>query len=300
MDSEVFDTRSLPLAQQFEAWQQWYGSVFDTTPHRPASEGYAARNLTWRFEGFALSRVAGAAIDGVRSPTNIRRNPVDHWVITVTKRGTHKVSTRGLVAEPGIGVPLVQSLADPMDSQRSDYDRVQLYLARDDFSDIANLMDAVRDIPLNSAAGKLLGEYLQLLVRNLPALPVEETSGFKDALRAMVAVCVRPTADRAREAAVPLHFSRLELVRRVVERRLHVPTLDTNMICKEVGLSRTQLYRILEGEGGVARYIQHKRMAAAYLELGDPTNPETISEIGLKLGFSDASSFSREIGRAHV
>lgn len=297
MNPDVFDTRSLPSAQQFDAWQQWYGTVFDTTPQRPAFEGYAARNHTWRFDGYALSRVAGAAIDGVRSHANIRRNPVDHWVITVTKRGTHKVSTRGMVVEPGIGVPLVQSLADPMESKRSDYERVQIYLARDDFSDIAILLDAVRDIPLDTPGGRLLAEYLLLLERHFPTLQKEETRGFKDALRAMVAACVRPTADRTTEAAVPISVTRLELVRRAVERHLHSSMLDTNMLCAEVGMSRSQLYRLLDGEGGVARYIQHKRLAAAYSELGDPTISGTIAEIGLKLGFSDSSSFSRAFRR---
>lgn len=297
MDAEVFDTRSLPLVQQFEAWQQWYGAVFETTPQRPVFEGYAARNLTWRFDGFALSRVTGAAIDGVRSPANIRRNPVDHWVITVTKCGTHKVLTRDMVAKPAIGVPLVQSLADPMESRRSDYDRVQLYMARDDFSDIAVLMDAVRDVPLDTTGGKLLAEYLMLLEKHLSALQQEETRGFKDALRAMVVACVRPAADRMTDAAGPIRATRLELVRRVVERHLRVSTLGPTMICNKVGLSRSQLYRLLEGEGGVSRYIQHKRLAAAYSELADPAIRRTISDIGLDLGFSDASSFSRAFRR---
>lgn len=297
MDPEVFDTRPLPSAQQFDAWQQWYGTVFDTTPQRSAIVGYEARNLTWRFDGFALSRVAGAAIDGVRNHANIRRNPVDHWSITVTNRGTHKVFARGIVAEPGIGVPLVQSLADPMESKRSDYDRIQLYLARDDFSDIAILMDAVRDVPLDTSGGKLLAEYLLLIERHLLTLQKEEMQGLKDALRAMVAACVRPTADRMSEAAVPISVSRLEMVRRAVERRLRSPTLDANVLCAEVGMSRSQLYRLLDGEGGVARYIQHKRLASAYSELGDRNNSRTISEIGSSLGFSDASSFSRAFRR---
>ena len=191
----------------------------------------------------------------------------------------------------------MQSLADPMESRRSDYDRVQLYLARDDFSDIATLMDAVRDVPLDTPGGRLLAEYLLLLERNIPALQKEEAQGLKAAVRAMVAACVRPTADRLAEAAVPIRASRLELVRRAVERRLRVSTLDTSMLCAEVGMSRSQLYRLLEGEGGVARYIQHRRLAAAYSELDDATNPRSISEIAFELCFSDASSFSRAFRR---
>lgn len=297
MDADTFDTRSLPLAQQFEAWSDWYGSVFDTMPRRSVSLGYEARNLTWRLDGFALSRVAAPAIDGIRSRANIQRNPVDHWVITVTTRGTHKVLARGTVVEPGVGVPLVQSLADPMASTRSDYDRVQLYLARDDFFGMAGIMDAVRDIPLQTEGGRLLAEYLFLLERNLPSLPSEEAQRLKDAVRAMVAACIAPTAGRVAEATVPIRASRMELVRRTVERHLRAPTLGTSLICREVGISRTQLYRLLENEGGVTRYIQHKRLAAAHAELCDPTNQRSISEICYDLGFSDASVFNRAFRR---
>lgn len=297
MDPEVFDTRCLPRSQQFEAWEQWYGRVFDTVPLRPESEGFEARHMTWRLDGFAFSRVAAPAIAGKRSRTHIHRDSVDHWVITLTKRGTHKVLTRGIVAEPALGVPLVQSLADPMESERSDYDRVQLYLGRDDFREIAAMMDAARDIPLDSPNGRLLAEYLLLLERSLPALEKGTSQGLKDALRAMVAVCIKPTADRIVEAATPIRASRLELVRRAVERHMRVSALGAAMLCKEVGMSRSQLYRLLDGEGGVARYIQNKRLEAAYSELRDTANIKSISVIAFDLCFPDASSFSRMFRR---
>lgn len=297
MDPEVFDTRSFPRSQQFEAWEQWYGRIFDTTPLRPVSEGFEAKHLTWRLDGFAFSRVAAPAIAGERSRAHIYRDSVDHWVITLTTRGTHKVLTRDIVAKPALGVPFVQSLADPMKSERSDYDRVQLYLARDDFREIAALMDAARDVPLDTPNGNLLAEYLLLLERCLPTLQKEVAQDLKDAVRAMVAACIKPTADRMAAAARPIRASRQELVRRAVERRLRASALGTDMLCAEVGMSRSQLYRLLDGEGGVARYIQHKRLGAAYSELRDTTNRKSISAIAFDLCFSDASSFSRMFRR---
>lgn len=297
MDPEVFDTRYLPRSQQFEAWKQWYGRVFDTVPLRPELQGFEAKHLTWRLDGFAFSRVTAPGVSGRRSRMLIHRDSIDHWVITLTKRGTHKVLAGDIVAEPAPGVPLVQSLADPMESERSDYDRVQLYLGRDDFREIAAVMDAARDVPLDSPNGRLLAEYLLLLERSLPTLEQGAAQGLKDALRAMVAACIKPTADRIVEAATPIRASRLELVRRAVERRLRVSALDAAMLCKEVGMSRSQLYRLLDGEGGVARYIQSKRLVAAYEELRDGENPKPISAIAFELCFPDASSFSRMFRR---
>lgn len=297
MDPEVFDTQSLPSSQQFDAWQQWYGPIFDTKPHRPVSEGFAARHLSWRLDGFAFSSVTGPAVDGWRHPVHIRRNPVDHWVVTVTKRGTHKVLIGDVLVEPRPGVPFVQSLADPMASRRSDYDRLQLYLARDDFKEIAALMDAVRDIPLEGPIGTVLTEYLLLIESSLPSLQKREIQGLKDAVRAMVAACVSPTADRVAEAAIPINVSRMGLVRRAIERHLQNPTLGTDMLCRKVGMSRSQLYRLLEGEGGVVRYIQRKRLEVSYSRLSDIMNTASISEIAKDVCFPDATSFSRAFRR---
>lgn len=293
MDSEVFDTRSLPVSQQFDAWQQWYGPIFDTSARRPVLKGFPARSVTWRLNGFAFSRTAAPAIDGWREPAHIRRNPVDHWVITLTKRGVHKVLAKDNVVESLPGIPLVQSLADPMASKRSSYDRLQLHMARDDFSEIAAVMDAVRNVPLDGPTGKLLAEYMLLIERSLSSLQKKEGQALKDALEAMVAACVKPTADRMAEAAIPLQVSRLGLIRRSVERHLQTTTFDTTILCREVGMSRSQLYRLLEGEGGVARYIKRKRLAAAYSRLCDVTVHASISKIAYELCFQDASSFSR-------
>lgn len=294
---EAFDTGTLPLSRQFEAWNQWYGPIFDTTPLRPAREGYAARHLTWCLDGFAISQVVAPATNGSRTKALIRRNPIDHWVVSLIRRGTYRFSTRDVVVAPGTGVPFVQSLADPTESERSDFDRVQLYLARDDFHEIATELDAVRDVILENSFGRLLAEFLVLLERGLPTLPPDHAPRLKNAVKAMVAACVNPSLDRLVDAKGPIDISRLSRVRRVVAKYLRSPALDAGLLCREVGLSRSGLYRLLEDEGGVSRYIQRRRLAAAYSTLADTTNTRSITEIALDLCFSNPSTFSRAFRR---
>ena len=58
-------------------------------------------------------------------------------------------------------------------------------------------------------------------------------------------------------------------------------------------MSRSNLYRLFEDTGGVARYIQRERLLEARVVLIDPTNTQSISAIAEDLCFGDASSFSR-------
>ncbi|MBV8702176.1 MAG: AraC family transcriptional regulator [Acetobacteraceae bacterium] len=58
-------------------------------------------------------------------------------------------------------------------------------------------------------------------------------------------------------------------------------------------MSRSNLYRLLESEGGVTHYIQRQRLLEARALLTDAKNKRPISAIADELCFADASSFGR-------
>ncbi len=62
-------------------------------------------------------------------------------------------------------------------------------------------------------------------------------------------------------------------------------------------MSRSNLYRLFEDIGGVARYIQRERLLEAQSILSDPARTQSISAIAEDLCFADASSFSRMFRR---
>ena len=64
-----------------------------------------------------------------------------------------------------------------------------------------------------------------------------------------------------------------------------------------VVMSRSNLYRLFEDTGGVARYIRRERLLEARAVLTDPASTQSISLIANDLCFADASSFSRTFKR---
>ena len=64
-----------------------------------------------------------------------------------------------------------------------------------------------------------------------------------------------------------------------------------------VGMSRSNLYRLFEDTGGVARYIQRERLLEARAVLSDLATTQSISAIAEDFCFADASSFSRAFKR---
>src|SRR5262249_43187581 len=150
-----------------------------------------------------------------------------------------------------------------------DDDRVQLLLSRDHFSGIAHVLESVKDATLPPSQGKLLADFMHLLERNLPNLAPEDASRLPNAVGAMVAACLAPTADRVASARRQIDLTLMERVRQVVRRNLRSPALGPNKLCREAAMSRSQLYRVLEGEGGAARYIQRRRLSESFTMLCD-------------------------------
>lgn len=207
---QTFTTHSLPPTDQFEAWRAWYAPVFESTPQRPVDEGFPAKISTWILGGFTFSQVSMPPVNGARTRAYIRRNPVDHWVVTSYKRGTTRIETPDTSLEAPCGAPFVVSLE---------------------------------------------------------------------------------------RAAIQVNVALMERVRRVIGKHLRSPSLGPAKLCREAAVSRSHLYRLLETEGGVAHYIQRRRLSESFTLLSDAANTLSIGRIAESLCFADASSFSRAFRR---
>jgi AraC-like DNA-binding protein len=298
MLAETFSTHSLPASQQLEAWRNWYGAIFEATSAGPQDEGFAAANSNWILNGVTFSRVSSPPTRVDRTRYLLHRNHVDHWAFTLSKHATNDVEVHGASLAVPPGVPYLLSLGEEMHIGRGQQDeRIQLLLARDSFQAIAPLLDAARGMALNTFQGRLLADYILLLERNLPNLTPEDGSRLPSAIQAMVGACVAPSVDRLAAAGRQIDLTLMERVRRAVRRNLRSPSLGPDKLCREAATSRSQLYRLLEDEGGVARYIQRRRLSESFAILCDSSNNFSIAAIAETLCFADASNFSRAFRR---
>jgi len=69
--------------------------------------------------------------------------------------------------------------------------------------------------------------------------------------------------------------------------------LSAQHICAVLGVSRSRLYRLFEPLGGVAQYIQSRRLAKIRAALLDPRDRRLISDLAYTHGFVSAAHFSR-------
>jgi AraC-like DNA-binding protein len=275
----------------------WFDGVFDVVPHDLPRHGFRAASQSWQISGCMLSRVRAPAIRVERNITHVHRNPLHHWVITLSRHATSMISSGDTTLCVPPGTPFVVSLADELTSERPEDLRLQLYLSRDRFADLAPALDRARGTILNTALGSLLSDYLILLERTLPDVAADDLPRLRDAIGAMVAACLAPEQDRAALAEPQIDLVRLERVRHVVRRYLRSAALGPRLLCRSLGMSRSKLYRLMDSEGGVSRYIQRQRLLEAYAALSDPSVDGPITAIAEGLCFADTSGFSRAFRR---
>ena len=170
MTPDTFTTQPLRPQDQFEAWREWYRPVFDVVPKNRLYDEFPAEVHLWKLGGLAMRRTFAPPADVVPTKGHLRRDPVNHWIISYCARGAHSAVTAGTALEVPARVPYLWSLGQEFLHERTHVDRVQFILARDAFRDIAPLLDAACGSSLDTPLGHLLGDYMIGLEYRLSAL----------------------------------------------------------------------------------------------------------------------------------
>ncbi len=297
MISNVFATQSLDAKDQYEAWRERFHPVLEVMPDPQGGRGFPAENRIWPLGDLVVSRVSAPAVRVARTRASLGRDPVDHWVLTCCSRGETSIRTAKASLQARAGVPFLWSLGETSESERSAVERVQIFMPRDAFREVAPLLDHARGSPLDTPLGHLLGDYMLALERRLPALSPDDLPRLSAAVREMLVACIAPSVERLALARDQIDLGRLERVRQTVRRHLRSSALSPKSLSRLVGISRSNLYRLLEDAGGVGQYIQRQRLLEAHAALCDPGLTRSISVIAEDLCFADPSSFSRAFRR---
>jgi AraC-like DNA-binding protein len=292
-----FSTEGFAPRDQFDAWREWFSPILEISTASRRPERFPATNKVWDLGGPIVSCVSGPPALVRRTRPNIAKAPVDHWVVSCCRKGSTTIQTDKALLQAQPGMPFVWSLGVTSESERSQVDRVQLLLPRDAFQDIESPLDALLGSVVSHDLGAVLGAYILALEEWLPHVPSDALPRLGLAVESMLAACIAPSSDRLHSAADEMDGFRAEQVRRTIRRHLKSPSLRPEMLCRMLCMSRSSLYRLFEGCGGIARYIQRQRLQYAYAALSDPQNRQPVAVLGEELCFSDLSTFSRAFRR---
>lgn len=293
----VFTTAALPPHRQFDAWRHEAVPFVDIDAPAPgATTGFAASATGLRFGPFLLYASRAPACGQSRRPLRIRRDSLDHWLIAICRRGMQRQRSGDTVLQFRQRVPYVLNMARDFESERLGdvIEWITLRLARDAVPELEPALNASLFAPLDNVSGLLLAELLCSVSDRLDGVQVADLPYLATATQALLAAALQPAGGGI---AMQVELLEMARVRRLIRDNLGAATLTPGRLAAMAGMSRSQLYRLFEPMGGVARFIQRERLRRVHRLLSDPRERRDIAALAEEVGFFDPSSFSRAFRR---
>lgn len=286
-----FSTADFDERERLEAWRSAIAPMFDiaATPDDPT-----------RFAGEALSAhlgpviVGGTRVDALayeRTPIKIRGDQLDYYVVRFD-------FIRGADGRPTGRTPImIMDMGQALVRPPAAMDCVCLFVARDAIDAVMNNADALHGRTVDGAMGRILGDYMIALADAADQMTLEEAPRAAAATQHLLAACLAPSAENSERATAPLHATLRRQARRLIEAELLDPDLSADTLCARLRISRSTLYALFNEDGGVARYIQSRRLAAVHQALADPAERRRIADVADAFGFANEAHFSRAFRR---
>jgi AraC-like DNA-binding protein len=153
-------------------------------------------------------------------------------------------------------------------------------------------------LSLDSWHGAILANHLLSLAHELPSIPKAHWPILGAATCALVQACLaRPSGSSIRTDTSTMALR--ERLRCVVKQNMSSPDFGPEALGRLAAMSRSKLYRIFEGTGGVARFIQDERLRAARRRLANIGDRTSIRALAGEVGFLEHSTFSRAFKRRY-
>jgi AraC-like DNA-binding protein len=291
--STGLDTDLVRPHERFALWRDALASTHEATlPANANPARFKAFARGWNLGEMMVIETRANGQILARSSSAIRADQVDHYVIRVQRDGrwNGEAGERAVQTRPG-GV-MVLDMAQPTIAHGVGIDNINVFIPRDVLDRILPPFD-VHGLAVHGSVAALLRSHLEMLVQTLPHIPQQAAPEIARATCSLVAACLAPSPESGERAKAPIALGRLTEIRRHIDRNLLSPNLTPDSICRALGLSRSTAYAVCESHGGIAAFIQQRRLDRIHTILSDPREHRPISEIAYQYGFASRAHFSR-------
>jgi AraC-like DNA-binding protein len=154
-------------------------------------------------------------------------------------------------------------------------------------------------LPAASPVASVLRAHMEVLSAAGPSLSAREGVALAAGSVRLIAACLGANP-RASDEIEPSRAAAVkQLVRDFIDQHLTSPLMEPDLLVRHFRISRARLYRLFAEDGGVAAYIQSRRLRHCYLAITDPNQAGRYTgDIAFDHGFTSDAHFSRAVRRA--
>lgn len=297
------DFCALPVQERRDAWFAAMLPFWEIAPNDRVQQGDWTGSLQLAVAGESIISTATApGLTFARDWPHIRSGGLEQILVQFYETGGFRgvCGSRDVTLRPGdIGF---LDLAQPFRTEEEASTSVTLAIPREK---LVVLMQGESlhgwVIGRAAASARLIGSHLTALAGVMDCLSPAEATAAIDATVALIA-----GAWRLLRAGPPVvrHAAYATLRRMIcdhIDGHLQEPELNPAQLCQRFRVSRATLYRMFEIDGGVAAYVQERRLRRCFDILSAvrplPARQGRIVDLAFAYGFSSEAHFSRAFRR---
>ncbi|MDY6922506.1 MAG: helix-turn-helix domain-containing protein [Pseudomonadota bacterium] len=200
----------------------------------------------------------------------------------------------GRVVEGGPGSVRFVDMARPFDLSTEAFETLNLVVPRALLGNQSLLHIHGMVVPGDSVDGVLIGSQMRGLWDVVDRMSIREGATALAAAIALVSGVLAGRAPSSTDDARPSARRLLAAARALIDENRGDADLTPDMLAKRLGVSRSLLYEAFAPIGGVASFIQARRLDHAFDALTAPAPPgRSLAEVAYAHGFRSAAHFSR-------
>jgi AraC-like DNA-binding protein len=253
-------------------------------------ENFEFSARAWSLGDLILSRTRASAVTVSRTLEHIRSDNTDNYSFFSFTSGSWIGDFGGRPITVGAGQLVGFDLSKPFEAQSTDHSAFALAVARSalgkQFRDVPDLHGHV----FEGVAAEMLLDHMLSVERWIPSIRESEIATVARATMGVVNALLTSVPKRVELEPGALAFQ--HEVRRFIENHLHDPDLTPERIAREMSVTRSTLFRNFKPLGGVAAYVQRRRLEVVRGLLLNPAETRSITDLALTFGFANQSHFA--------
>jgi AraC-like DNA-binding protein len=231
-----------------------------------------------------------------RTPRQIAADGIESYFVIMCQSGGFKGTSEGVPITIAAGDAAIFSYNCARDFVAERSECLAVALPRTSLAPALADPDGVNGVVVRSGSSlsSLLFNHVEGLLEHAHEISVSDAAALTRCTAAMIAVCFGPAAERKPELTAQIQAASLVAIKRYIDQHLADPRLSAERLQNVFNLSRTSIYRMFEPLGGIAKFIQRRRLRRTLIDLSaQECSHLSIDAIAQNLGFRGRANFAR-------
>lgn len=292
-----FDTAGLDEGDRRGAYLDRLDGILETT--------FLSDRFSARMDAFQLGALSVLTLDASprrsrRTATRIAHDRYDSIGVQYIVAGVAQGDAGGRAVDSTPGTIMLLDYGQPFDiADRTARNVVNVAVPRAMVPAVAGGVGELHGRVMEAAAAHALAALMATFPAALETLPGAAGPILARVFLELLAIALECYPDDRGDTVSARDRVTISQAERLVDGRLGSAELGPAWLTAKLGMSRSELYSIMERFGGVSRFIASRRLRGARVALEAEGETRRIGEIAFAFGFASEAHFARSFRAAY-